>query len=113
MALAVLGAGGAAWAATRSSTDGVTSVLATAASGTMRQTVSATGTIAPKQEADLNFAVDGEVTAVAATVGAKVTKGDVLARVDRKDRIPGSSWLQPGTRYTSHRSVCTQSYVEP
>ena len=50
----------------------------------MRQTVSATGTIAPKQEADLNFAVDGEVTAVAATVGAKVTKGDVLARVDRK-----------------------------
>jgi len=84
VALAVLGAGGAAWAATRSSTDGVTSVLATAASGTMRQTVSATGTIAPKQEADLNFAVDGEVTAVAATVGAKVTKGDVLARVDRK-----------------------------
>ena len=80
VALAVLGAGGAAWAATRSSSDGVTSVLATASSGTIRQTVSATGTIAPKHEADLNFAVEGEVTAVPATVGEKVAKGDVLAR---------------------------------
>jgi macrolide-specific efflux system membrane fusion protein len=82
-ALAVLGAGGAAWAATRGSGSGSTSVLATASSGTMRQTVSATGTIAPKHEADLNFAVDGAVTSVSATVGAKVSKGDVLARVGR------------------------------
>jgi membrane fusion protein, macrolide-specific efflux system len=82
-ALAVLGAGGAAWAATRGSSTGVTSVLATASSGTIRQTVSATGTIAPKHEADLNFAVDGDVTAVSATVGSKVVKGAALATVDR------------------------------
>jgi membrane fusion protein, macrolide-specific efflux system len=83
-ALAVLGAGGAAWAATRSSNDGVTSVTATAASGTIRQTVSASGTIAPMHEADLSFAVDGEVTAVSATVGEKVAKGAALAQVDRQ-----------------------------
>jgi multidrug efflux pump subunit AcrA (membrane-fusion protein) len=82
-ALAVLGAGGAAWAATRGTGSGATSVLATASSGTMRQTVSATGTIAPKREADLNFVVDGAVTSVSATVGQKVSKGEVLARVDR------------------------------
>jgi macrolide-specific efflux system membrane fusion protein len=82
--VAALGAGGAAWAATRSSSsDGSTSILATASSGTIRQTVSATGTIAPKREADLNFAVSGEVTSVSATVGAKVAKGAALARVDR------------------------------
>jgi multidrug efflux pump subunit AcrA (membrane-fusion protein) len=81
--LAVLGAGGAALAATRGSGSGATDVLATASSGTMRQTVSASGTLSPKHEADLNFAVDGEVTAVPAKVGDKVAKGDVLARVDR------------------------------
>jgi macrolide-specific efflux system membrane fusion protein len=83
VALAVLGAGGAAWAATRSSGTTVTSVLATASSGTIRQTVSATGTIAPKHEADLSFAVSGQVTAVSASVGQKVAKGAALAKVDR------------------------------
>jgi membrane fusion protein, macrolide-specific efflux system len=83
LALAALGAGGAAWAATRSSGDGSTSVLATASSGTIRATVSATGTIAPKQQADLSFVVGGEVTSVSATVGAKVSKGAALARVGR------------------------------
>ena len=83
VALAVLGAGGAALAATRSGGDGATDVLATASSGTMRQTVSATGTLSPKHEADLSFQVDGVVTAVSAKVGDKVGKGDALARVDR------------------------------
>jgi membrane fusion protein, macrolide-specific efflux system len=78
-----LGAGGAAWAATRGSSATATSTLATASSGPIRQTVSATGTLAPKREADLTFAVDGTVTSVSARVGAKVTKGDPLARVDR------------------------------
>jgi macrolide-specific efflux system membrane fusion protein len=83
LAVAALGAGGAAWAATRGSSGAATSILATASSGTIRQTVSATGTIAPKHEADLSFAVSGEVTAVSATVGKKVAKGTPLARVDR------------------------------
>jgi membrane fusion protein, macrolide-specific efflux system len=83
VALAALGAGGAAWAATRSTGTGVTSVLASASSGTIRQTVSATGTIAAKHEADLSFAVSGEVTAVSAAVGRKVAKGAALAKVDR------------------------------
>jgi len=68
---------------TRGSGTGATSVLATASSGTIRQTVSATGTIAPMHEADLSFAVSGAVTSVSATVGAKVAKGAALARVDR------------------------------
>jgi macrolide-specific efflux system membrane fusion protein len=83
LALVALGAGGAAWAATRGTSDGSTSILATASSGTIRQTVSATGTVAPKHEADLSFAVTGEVTSVSATVGEKVAKGAALARVDR------------------------------
>jgi macrolide-specific efflux system membrane fusion protein len=78
-----LGVGGAAWAATRGSSATATSTLATASSGPIRQTVSATGTLAPKREADLTFAVDGTVTSVSARVGAKVTKGDPLAQVDR------------------------------
>jgi membrane fusion protein, macrolide-specific efflux system len=82
LVLVVLGAGGAAWAATRGSGSTTTSILATASSGTIRQSVSASGTIAPKLEADLSFGVSGEVTAVSATVGAKVAKGAVLARVD-------------------------------
>src|ERR1700735_727115 len=58
-----------------------TSELVAAASSTLRQTVSSSGTIEPAQQANLNFATSGQVTAVSATVGEKVTAGKVLATV--------------------------------
>jgi macrolide-specific efflux system membrane fusion protein len=56
--------------------------LVAATSGTLRQTVSSTGTIEPAQEANLNFAVSGQVTSVAVTVGQTVKAGQVLAKVN-------------------------------
>ena len=55
--------------------------LVAAASSTLRQTVSSTGTIEPAQQANLNFAASGQVTAVDVTVGQKVKAGKVLAKV--------------------------------
>jgi membrane fusion protein, macrolide-specific efflux system len=60
----------------------VTTQRVTATTGTMKQTVSASGTIEPGAQANLNFAVSGTVTAVNATAGQKVTAGQVLATVD-------------------------------
>jgi multidrug efflux pump subunit AcrA (membrane-fusion protein) len=54
----------------------------TAATGTIRQTVTATGTTAVAQEADLGFGVSGQVTAVSATVGQQVSAGQVLATIN-------------------------------
>lgn len=48
----------------------------------MRQTVTATGTLAPTHQATLSFAVSGTVTSVSAAVGEKITKGQTLAKVD-------------------------------
>jgi macrolide-specific efflux system membrane fusion protein len=56
--------------------------LGTAALGTVSQTVLATGTIAAAQQADLNFGVSGQVTAVSVTVGQQVKAGQTLAAVD-------------------------------
>lgn len=64
------------------SSGATTPVLARASTGTLRQTVGATGTIAPAQRADLDFAVSGRVTAVPVTVGQQVAAGDTLATVD-------------------------------
>lgn len=61
---------------------GAESITATVSRGTYKSTVSATGTITPKREADLSFTSAGVVTAVAVDVGEKVQKGDVLARID-------------------------------
>src|ERR1700734_2443712 len=58
-----------------------TTELVAAASSTLRQTVSSSGTIEPAQQANLNFATSGQVTSVSATVGEKVTAGKVLATV--------------------------------
>lgn len=56
--------------------------LATASVGTVREEISAVGTIAPGQRADLSFGVSGRVTAVNAAVGQQVPAGTVLATVD-------------------------------
>jgi multidrug efflux pump subunit AcrA (membrane-fusion protein) len=60
----------------------VTTQHVTVSTGTMRQTVSASGTIQPAQQANLQFGVSGRVTAVSVTAGQKVTKGQVLAKID-------------------------------
>jgi len=50
--------------------------------GTIRQSVSASGTLAPADEQSLDFAVSGTVTHVDAKQGQRVRKGQVLATVD-------------------------------
>ena len=74
------------WATTRSSASTTsTTTLVAASSGTVRQTVTTSGTIEPAHEADLSFAVPGTVTSVSAQVGSKVSAGQVLATVDPSD----------------------------
>src|ERR1700691_595616 len=70
------------WALRGSSTPTPAFQLVAAASSTLRQTVSSTGTIEPAQQANLNFAASGQVTSVAVTVGQKVKAGQVLAKVN-------------------------------
>ncbi len=50
--------------------------------GTHTATVSFDGTLSPRKQANLNFAVSGEVTRVLVKVGEKVTKGQALAKID-------------------------------
>jgi multidrug efflux pump subunit AcrA (membrane-fusion protein) len=78
------GSGGGVWALAH---DGATATppttrLVAASTSTVTQTVTATGTIAPAERADLSFEVTGTVTSVTASVGQVVTKGQALATVD-------------------------------
>ncbi|MFT4011126.1 MAG: efflux RND transporter periplasmic adaptor subunit [Nocardioidaceae bacterium] len=57
-------------------------ITTTVTTGTIKETVSASGTITAAKEADLSFTVSGTVTAVPVSAGDKVTKGQVLARID-------------------------------
>jgi macrolide-specific efflux system membrane fusion protein len=52
-----------------------------AAIGTLKQTVSTTGTIAPAQVDDLSFGASGQVTAVDVSVGQTVSAGQTLATI--------------------------------
>lgn len=71
-----------AWLLWPGSQSGVAPRLGTASLGAIRQTVAATGTIEPAQQADLSFGVSGQVTALPATVGEQVQSGQTLATVD-------------------------------
>jgi multidrug efflux pump subunit AcrA (membrane-fusion protein) len=80
--LVVVGGGGA-WALTRSSSStAATPTLVSVSTGTIRQSVSATGTLEPAHRADLTFAVSGTVTSLPVVVGDTVRAGAVLATVD-------------------------------
>jgi RND family efflux transporter MFP subunit len=59
----------------------VTSQVVSATTGTIQQTVTASGTIEPANQANLNFAVSGVVNAVNVKAGQTVTAGQVLATV--------------------------------
>lgn len=82
LVLALAGAG--AWFGTAGGEDGdgVQRITSAVSRGTYQTTVSATGTITPKQDADVAFSVTGTVTMVAVDVGDKVHKGEVLATID-------------------------------
>jgi multidrug efflux pump subunit AcrA (membrane-fusion protein) len=79
----VVAAGGVAtWLVLRPAEASTQPIIATASVGTQRQTVSASGTIEPAEQADLTFAVSGEVNQVLVKEGDTVTTGQTLATVD-------------------------------
>jgi len=85
--IVLVGAGLGIWFATRPSSASATGIVTTTSvqtvtTGTISQTVAATGTIEPATTADLNFAVSGKVTAVDVVAGQAVTAGQALATVD-------------------------------
>jgi macrolide-specific efflux system membrane fusion protein len=72
-----------AWAATRSTgSAGPTYRLFPAATTTIRQTLSTSGTIQPATTDTLSFSAAGQVTAVDVQVGQRVTTGQTLAAMD-------------------------------
>jgi multidrug efflux pump subunit AcrA (membrane-fusion protein) len=59
-----------------------TTTTQTVGTGTVKQSVSASGTLAPADEKNLNFPVSGQVTSVAVEEGQTVRKGQTLATLD-------------------------------
>ena len=53
--------------------------------GTQTQTVSLDGTLSPRKQSDVNFAVSGTISTVYVKAGDTVSKGQKLARVDDTD----------------------------
>ena len=83
--VALLAVGGAVWwarSADSSSANNPTYRLVAATTGTIRQSLTSTGTIAPAQQDAVNFTVPGKVTRVAVTTGQRVGAGTVLATID-------------------------------
>jgi RND family efflux transporter MFP subunit len=86
--VAVVVAAGAAvgiWLGTRNSRGSsvtISNKVVGVTTGTMQKTVTASGTIEPVQEADLNFDVSGVVTAVDVQTGQTVSVGQALASLD-------------------------------
>lgn len=60
----------------------VTTQNVTATTGTMKQTISASGTLQPAQDSALTFTVGGTVSAVNVSTGQQVTAGQTLATID-------------------------------
>lgn len=85
LAVAVVGAGGLAYGTINSSGGSSTTTatrLVSATTGTVSQTVSASGTVEPATSLDLNFVDGGVITAVKVKAGDKVAVGQVLATID-------------------------------
>ena len=81
LALAVAGGAGV-WLMTRDSSAATEPTTYTVSASTMKETVTASGTIEPRHSADLDFEVSGTVTDVYVDEGDRVTTGQALARVD-------------------------------
>ncbi|HEU5000665.1 MAG TPA: biotin/lipoyl-binding protein [Lapillicoccus sp.] len=86
VAVVVVGAAVGTWfvlhRATTAAGEGATTQLVAATTETVKETVSATGTIEPANQANLKFAQTGKVTAVGVKVGDTVTAGQTLASID-------------------------------
>ncbi|MGH3492837.1 MAG: efflux RND transporter periplasmic adaptor subunit [Sciscionella sp.] len=82
LAVVVVLAAGLSWLELRPGGATSATTMATVTSGTYQSTVSASGTIDPKKQADLDFAVSGQVTGVLVKAGDQVRKGQGLARID-------------------------------
>ncbi|WP_256206815.1 efflux RND transporter periplasmic adaptor subunit [Nocardioides luteus] len=82
VAAVVVGGGAGAWALTREDTGQAQTMQVQATSGTVKETVSGSGTVEAAETADLSFEVSGTVTKIYAAEGDTVKKGDALARVD-------------------------------
>jgi len=79
----LVGGGTGAWALSRPTSSATPAyALVRASTGSVQQTVTAAGIVAPAQRADLAFPLGGTVSRVSAVVGAKVAKGAVLATID-------------------------------
>ena len=81
----VVGGGAGAWAVThRDATPAAatTTQLVAATTSTMKQTVSASGTIQPAHQVNLQFGQSGKVTTVVVQVGQQVAAGAVVATLD-------------------------------
>ncbi len=78
IAMALAGCQTAPDAATATNTERAAKV----ARGTIRASVSASGSIAPAEKVDLNFGVPGTVAEIAVSEGQSVKADDVLARLD-------------------------------
>jgi RND family efflux transporter MFP subunit len=59
--------------------------IATVQTGTIDASISATGSVEPKAEAELRFAIDGTVTEILVQPGQQVEVGQPLARIDDAD----------------------------
>jgi len=83
VAVLVVVAGLGTWLLARGGGSSTPQALTTqATSGTVKQSVSASGTVEPAKTADLDFAVSGTVTKVYVAAGDKVSKGQAIAKVD-------------------------------
>jgi membrane fusion protein, macrolide-specific efflux system len=110
VALAVVVGGVGAWAVNRSSSsDAAAPTLVTATTSTIRQSVSATGTIQPASRADLSFAVSGTVTAVPVAVGDVVKVGTTLATVDSASLKTAVSLAQANVTATQDQLTAEQN----
>jgi multidrug efflux pump subunit AcrA (membrane-fusion protein) len=106
--LLVVGGGGA-WAVTRSSSStAATPTLVSVTSSTIRQSVSATGTLEPAHRADLTFAVSGMVTALPVVVGDTVKSGAVLATVDTSSLTTAVTSAQASVSATQDQLTAQQ-----
>ena len=84
--LVAAGVGGWMLSRSRSNTaNQSTSRTVQATLGTQTQTVSLDGTLSPRKQSDVNFAVSGTITTVYVKAGDTVSKGQKLARVDETD----------------------------
>lgn len=81
IAVLLAAVGGGIWAGTSGGSKAPSATTLTVSTTTIRQTVSASGTLATASEADLSFAAAGQVTSVLVQPGQKVTKGQSLATI--------------------------------